>query len=280
MTMGATLPGLLLDGPLATRLRARIVGHGPDLLVFCHGLGCEQSVWDGVLASLPDRYSALLFDLPGVSPRLQNDFDPDAYRTLAPFADDVLALLDEVGVRHCTLVSHSVAGMIGMLAAIEDPGRFGRLVMLNGSPRYRNDASYVGGFDNEALGGLFNAMADNFQAWVAGFATSAIPADAQSAIAAFAGCLNAMRQDIVGAVSRVIFNIDMRPLLSTVTVPTLLIHSRNDFAVPANVAHYLHRHIPGSKLAWIEANGHLPHLSAPDQVATTLWAQLDSDHLG
>jgi sigma-B regulation protein RsbQ len=265
---------LRLDGPLARQFRLRRVGVGPDLLVFCHGFCTGQSVWDHIVARMPGRYSALLFDFPGVSPERQVDFDLADCHSLAPFADDLLDLLDEAGVRRCSVIGHSCSGMIAALAAIENPDRFSRLVTLNSSPRYIDDATYTGGFTAPRLAELFHAMAEDFQAWAAGFAPRMIPAEAADAVTRFAVFLRAMRPDVAIAVARVIFGIDMRPLLASIAVPTVLIHSRADPAAPAPVAQYMQRHIPGSRLVWIESAGHLPHLSAPGEVADVIWAAL------
>lgn len=265
---------LRLDGMLARKHRARAIGSGAEIIVFSHGLGTDQTSWARFLESLPGRYTALLFDLPGAGPLLPEDFDPDNYRTLAPFADDVLALLEEVGVARCTFVGHSVSGMIGVLAAIEDPGRFAQLALLNSSPRYLNDGDYVGGFEPEDLADLFEAMGSNYQAWVTGFAPLAIDAQVPAAVESFSAGLLAMRPDVTIAISRTIFGSDIRALLPVLAVPTLLVHSRSDIAVPEAVAHYMHRMIAGSRLVWIDASGHLPHLSAPQEVARALWANL------
>ena len=52
--------------------------------------------------------------------------------------------------------------------------------------------------------------------------------------------------------------------------PVLLIQSHDDYFVPASVAEYLHAHIRGSVLKTIDAEGHLPHISAPDKVVAAL----------
>jgi len=263
-----------VDGPLACRHRLRFVGDGAETLVFSHGLGTDQSVWNGVLRHLPARYNAMLFDLPGAGPLLPEDFDADDYTSLAPFADDLLDLLDEAGIERCSYVGHSVSGMIGVLAAIEAPERFERLVLLASSPRYLNHEDYVGGFEREDLDALFAAMDANYQAWVAGFAPSAVGAEVPDAVHDFASGLLAMRPDVTARIARTIFESDVRHLLSLCHVPVSLIHARGDLAVPEPVAHYLHRHLQGSRLAWVDAAGHLPHLSAPEQVAKVLYEQL------
>lgn len=272
MARGSTDHGL--DGPVARRLHATVTGDGPETIVFMHGLGTDQTVWDGVLRTLPPDFTALRYDLPGVSPSSPDAFDAQAVRSLAPFADDLISLIEEMGLDRCTVVGHSAAGMIALLASIEAPARFRRLVTINTSPRYIDEPGYVGGFTPQDIASHFQAMADDYQAWVAGFAQAVMPADAPEALASFTGSLSAMRPDIAIAVARLIFAVDLRLLLGAVTVPMHLIHSRNDPAVPPAVGHYLHDHLPDSRLAWIEAAGHLPHLSVPDELAALIWQSL------
>lgn len=266
---------LRLDGPLARRHRARLIGDGTEIIVFSHGLGTSQQAWLPVAGMMPHRFSSLLFDLPGAGPLLPAEFDPDDYRSISRFTDDFLDLLDEIGVRRCTFVGHSVSGMIGILGAIEDQERFDRLLLLNASPRYLNEGDYKGGFERADLEGLLGAMSANYQAWVAGFAPLAIAADVPAAVEDFSRGLLAMRPDVTVRIARAIFESDLRHLLGQVRVPTVLIHSRADIAVPPSVAMYMRDHIPEAQLAWIEANGHLPHISAPEEVARAI-----AGHLG
>jgi sigma-B regulation protein RsbQ len=174
--------GLSLDGPLARRHRARLAGTGSRVVVFSHGLGTDQTSWHAVLDRLAVPVKAFLYDLPGASALMPEDFDPADYRSIASFADDLLALLDEVGITACDYVGHSVSGMIGALASIEEPARFRQLILINSSPRYLNDEGYVGGFEKADVEALLAAMAANYQAWAAGFAVAAVAADVPQAV--------------------------------------------------------------------------------------------------
>ncbi|MBB5711035.1 pimeloyl-ACP methyl ester carboxylesterase [Sphingomonas xinjiangensis] len=265
---------LSLDGPLAKRHRARLVGNGSRVVVFSHGLGTDQSSWHAVLERLGGSFTAFLYDIPGASALMPEDFDPKDYRSIAAFADDLLALMDEVGITSCDYVGHSVSGMIGALASIEESERFRKLLLINASPRYLNDVGYVGGFEESDVEGLLAAMADNYQAWVAGFASAAVGVDVPAAVDDFAAGLLAMRPDVTIQIARAIFESDVRRLLPLVTVPSVLVHARGDIAVPEAVATYLRSHIEGSRLEWIGTPGHMPHLAAPDEIARVLGAHL------
>jgi sigma-B regulation protein RsbQ len=216
---------------------------------------------------------AFLYDMPGTSALMPEDFDPRDYRSISAFADDLLALMDEVGITSCDYVGHSVSGMIGALAAIEEPARFRRLILINSSPRYLNDEGYVGGFEKADIEGLLAAMAANYQAWVAGFAPAAVGVDVPGAVEDFSAGLLAMRPDVTIQIARTIFESDVRRLLPLLKVPTVLVHARGDVAVPEAVAAYLRSSIVGSELEWIATPGHMPHLAAPDEIAAVLSAQ-------
>ncbi|WP_221239436.1 alpha/beta fold hydrolase [Sphingomonas xinjiangensis] len=244
------------------------------MVVFSHGLGTDQSSWHAVLERLGGSFTAFLYDIPGASALMPEDFDPKDYRSIAAFADDLLALMDEVGITSCDYVGHSVSGMIGALASIEESERFRKLLLINASPRYLNDVGYVGGFEESDVEGLLAAMADNYQAWVAGFASAAVGVDVPAAVDDFAAGLLAMRPDVTIQIARAIFESDVRRLLPLVTVPSVLVHARGDIAVPEAVATYLRSHIEGSRLEWIGTPGHMPHLAAPDEIARVLGAHL------
>jgi sigma-B regulation protein RsbQ len=114
---------------------------------------------------------------------------------------------------------------------------------------------------------LYGQMQSNYQAWADGFANSMMANAKRPGLAAtLAATLAAMRPDIAMAVARTIFSADHRADLPGHRIPTLIVQSRADRAVPMQVGQYLARHIAGSQLELIDAFGHLPHLSAPEQV--------------
>ena len=63
---------------------------------------------------------------------------------------------------------------------------------------------------------------------------------------------------------------DNRSDLPKVSVPTLVMQCRDDILAPMAVGEYVADAIPDSRLVVLEANGHCPNLSAPDEVITAL----------
>jgi sigma-B regulation protein RsbQ len=136
-----------------------------------------------------------------------------------------------------------------------------------------NDAAagYVGGFEQAEIDGLLAAMASNYYAWASGFAPLAMGNPERPELGQeFARTLSAMRPDIALAIARIVFQYDHRAELPRLQVPTLILQSGDDLAVPNEVGHYMARQIPRATMATIDARGHLPHLSAPQAVTRTL----------
>eukprot|EP00475_Leptophrys_vorax_P003083 TRINITY_DN11791_c0_g2_i2.p1 TRINITY_DN11791_c0_g2~~TRINITY_DN11791_c0_g2_i2.p1 ORF type:complete len:276 (+),score=-5.82 TRINITY_DN11791_c0_g2_i2:26-829(+) len=250
----------------------RLIGSGQQLVVLGHGFGTDQSVWQHVVPHLLDDYRLLLFDLMGAGNTDPENFSFALYSTLHAYADDLLAILDELDVRECMYVGHSVSGMIGCIAAIERPEVFRKIVLLGASPRYLNDGDYFGGFEQEDLNQLFAAMQSNFRAWVSGFAPLAVGSDMDApAVQEFSRTFFCIRPDIALSVSKTIFQSDMRSILPMVTVPCHILQSSKDLAVPVQVSEYLHQHLGGKSIVEIfPTQGHLPQLSSPEVVVPAL----------
>ena len=123
------------SGKILQHHNVRIVGSGSQVVVLGHGFGTDQSVWQFCLPHLAARYKLVLFDLMGAGSTDPELFSFTRYATLHAFADDLLAILEELEIERCMYVGHSVSGMIGLLASIERPQLFTKIVLLGASPR-------------------------------------------------------------------------------------------------------------------------------------------------
>ncbi|RWW36881.1 hypothetical protein BHE74_00058060 [Ensete ventricosum] len=247
-------------------LNVRMVGAGRRALVLSHGFGTDQSAWNRVLPYFLRDYRVVLYDLVCAGSVNPDHFDFRRYTTLDAYVDDLLTVLDALGVDRCYFVGHSVSAMIGILAAIRRPLLFLKLILVGASPRSRflNDGDYHGGFEREEIEEVFAAMEANYEAWVRGFAPLAVGADVPAAVREFSRTLFNMRPDISLFVSRTVFNSDLRGVLGLVHAPCVVIQTANDVSVPPSVAAYLKAHLGGrTTLELLHDEGHLPHLSAP-----------------
>lgn len=249
------------------RNNVNVIGSGSETLVMAHGFGSDQTAWRQQVAALQDHYRIVLYDNVGGGKSDINAYNPNRYSTLHGYAEDLLEILDELKLRQVTMVGHSVSGMVSLLAALVEPARFKRLIFVGASPRYLNDTNYVGGFNQNDLVALFQAMSANYHAWAAGFGAAVMGNPQRPELAhEFASTLGQLRPDIAQQVARVIFQSDHRADLPKLRVPVVILQAQQDLAVPVAVGEYLQRHLANSQLHLLDATGHFPHLSAPDQV--------------
>lgn len=247
----------------------------PATMVFVHGFGTDQGAWAQVAAAFADDYREVLLDNIGAGHSDPAAFVQSRYLELPAYARDLIEVCDAAGVSETILVGHSVGGMIGLIAAVERPELFSRLVLIGASPCYRNGEGYHGGFTREDIDATYSAAMDDFEGWAEQFAPLMMGnAERPSLGRYFAASLKAVRRDRALTTLYAIFHSDHRDLVTRVTQPTLVMQSRNDAAVPREVADYLHAHLPHSELNVIDADGHLRHISAPDAVIASMRAFL------
>ena len=260
-----------MPGSILERLNVHVVGQGSTVVVLGHGFGTDQTVWRHQLPVLTPQYQVVLFDHLGCGNADLDEYSPARYPTLEQYAHDLIALHDALQLHWTAFIGHSAGAMIGLIASLVRPGLFDLLVMIGASPRYLDDGDYVGGFGRVDLDAVYQAMSSDYLGWANGFAPLAMAnAERPSLGKEFATSLGAMRPDIAQSVARTIFESDLRSRLGSVEVPTLILQSRRDIAVPMAVGEYLARHIPRSRLVLLDAEGHLPHLSAPQQINAVL----------
>ncbi|HEX4905572.1 MAG TPA: alpha/beta hydrolase [Acidimicrobiales bacterium] len=233
-------------------------------MVFAHGFGCDQSMWRFVAPEFESDHEVVLFDVVGMGGSDASAWTAERYSTLDAYADDVLEILAALDARDVTFVGHSVSAMIGVLAAIREPERFGRLVLVGPSPRYLNDDGYVGGFGEDDIDELLVSLESNYLGWSSGMAPVIMgnadrPELGEELTASFC------RTDpaIAGAFARVTFLSDNRDELAQVRIPTLVLQCADDVIAPDAVGEFVAAQIPGSTLVRMRATGHCPNLSAP-----------------
>jgi sigma-B regulation protein RsbQ len=257
------------------RHNATLVGSGDETLVLIPGFGTEQSAWRHVVDAFKDRYRILSFDLAGVGPANQIHYDHARYGTLDAYARDVVAVLGALKVERCVCVGHSAAGIVVALASVKAPRLFRKLILLGASASYRNIGTYRGGFERADIDRLIDSATRDYLRWTARFGQMVVSAPAEDpTVREFVATLQAMRPDMALSLLLTILQSDLRSRLPEVTVPAVVLQTREDSAVPREAAEYLRDHLAGSVLEVLDASGHLPHMSAPGTVIDALTRHL------
>ena len=255
------------------RNNVHVRGAGSRAMVFAHGFGCDQNMWRFVAPKFEGDFKVVLFDHVGAGRSDLSAYDPGKYSTLSGYADDVVAIGSELGLRDAIFVGHSVSAMIGVLATLKAPSMFGRLVLVGPSARYIDDVGYVGGFSEKQIAELLEFLEDNHMGWSAAMAPSIMGnPDRPELGEELTNSFCRTDPEIAKAFARVTFTSDNRADLAKVSVPTLILQCKEDIIASTEVGKFVHNQIPGSKMVILDATGHCPNLSAPREVVAAMQA--------
>ncbi|HVF41254.1 MAG TPA: alpha/beta hydrolase [Gemmatimonadaceae bacterium] len=259
------------------RNNVKIFGNGSQPMLFAHGFGCDQNMWRFITNAFEDDYKIILFDYVGSGHSDLAAYDAERYATLAGYAQDVLDVVHALDLRDIVFVGHSVSSMIGVLAANEEPDRFERLILIGPSPRYINDEAYVGGFDRKDIEGLFEMMDRNFIGW-ANFLAPAIMKnpDRPDLGSELTESFCSTDPVIARRFAEATFLADNREDLARVTVPSLILQCSDDMVAPLPVGEYVNAQLASSTLRVMNATGHCPHMSHPEETITLMKEYLES----
>jgi sigma-B regulation protein RsbQ len=123
----------VIEGGLMTgvieRNNVHIHGVGDRAMVFAHGFGCDQNMWRFVAPAFEKDFMTVVFDHVGAGGSDLSAYDRTKYSSLSGYADDVVEIGAEFGLKDAVFVGHSLSSMIGVLAARKAPRMFGKLVL-------------------------------------------------------------------------------------------------------------------------------------------------------
>ena len=259
---------------LSVRHNTRVQGVGERAMVFAHGFGCDQNMWRYVAPAFEDRFQTVLFDHIGAGGSDLSAYDPAKYASLDGYADDVVELCRELGVRGGVYVGHSVSAMIGVLAAKKAPEMFDRLVLVGPSPRYIDDGEdYVGGFSEAQIHDLLEFLDSNYMGWSQAMAP-VIMGNAERPELGQELTNSFCRTDpeIAKGFARATFLSDNRGDLVGVSARALVLQCSDDIIAPQCVGEFVHRSLPDSEFVLMKATGHCPNLSAPEETIAAIRA--------
>jgi pimeloyl-ACP methyl ester carboxylesterase len=198
-------------------------GDGPALLLI-PGLGADIRMFSGISSALAERRRVVMFDPRGAG----RSAKPDIPYSIDGMADDAAGLLRLLGIEHPTVVGYSMGGRIALSLALRHAALVGRLVLASTSAHTPPVKPFG-------------------WRWFVMDVLSRVPVpkaiDAQPRFA-FARQRQASR------------TFDCSDRLAQITMPTLVLHGRNDHLVPVALAEELGDHVPDARVVTV-AGGHM-----------------------
>ena len=253
------------------RNNVKVSGEGERVIIFAHGFGCDQNMWRWVAPAFRTSHQVVLFDYVGAGQSDASAYNRTKYATLQGYAADLLEICEALSLRDAVFVGHSVSAMIGTLAALREPSRFAALVMVSPSPCYINDDNYYGGFSRTDLEGLMDYLDSNYLGWSSTMAPVIMGNPERPELGEeLTNSFCKADPEIAKQFARATFFSDNRADLTRLKTKTLILQCSQDAIAPTEVGTYVHEQISGSTLVVLDATGHCPNLSAPEETTEAI----------
>ena len=250
------------------------VSDGQPIL-FAHGYGCDQHMWRHVAPAFEDDHQVVLFDHVGAGESDTAAYDRSKYSSLDGYATDIIEICDELGLSDVVFVGHSVAAMMGVIAAQRRPELFHKLVLVGPSARYIDDGDYVGGFSHDQIKDLLVSLESNFLGWSSQMAPLIMAnPDRPQLGEELTNSFCRMDPNIARQFAEVTFTSDNRTDLAGLEVPVLVLQCSDDLIAPEAVGKFVHDAVANSTFVKLNATGHCPNLSAPEETIEAIRAFL------
>lgn len=253
------------------RNNVQVFGEGKTPMLFAHGYGCDHNMWRFIYPAFQQDYKVILFDYVGFGNSDASDYSSAKYNSLRAYATEVLEICRELELENVIFVGHSVSAMIGVLAAIQAPELFQKLILIGPSPHYINEPGYVGGFNREDINSLLETLDGNYLGWAAAIAPVIMgnedrPELSQDLAASFCRSNPEIAKDF----AHLTFLSDNRADLKKLQTKALILQCQEDVIAPLEVGEYLKAQLPDSELVVMKATGHCPNLSAPEETIAAI----------
>lgn len=244
-----------------------VIGDGPRDIVIAFDWASNIDLirvnprWSRVFERFAEIGRTILFDMRGVG--LSDPVD----RLPSPevWADDVLAVMNAAGSSQAALIGFGQAAQLALMFAATNPRQTTGVVSVNGFACLRQDAGYPFGFSPEAEQKAIRLVSERWGSGrVLSYSSPGLAQDADGAawVAVAERAAGSPRRAALKQARA--FDIDVRGVLSAITVPTLVIHSESNRYVTVDHARYLVDHIAGSQYLEVSGAEHIINFASED----------------
>jgi 3-oxoadipate enol-lactonase len=238
--------------------------EGPDgapVLMLSNSLGTNLHMWEDQVAAWTRHFRLVRYDRRGHG----RSGVPKGPYSMERLGRDVLGVLDGLGIERINWCGLSMGGMVGMWLGANAADRVDKLVLSNTAAYFPDKTIWDGRIKMVREKGMAGIVDANMERWfTTEFRQRAAPAMQKmrdmfvaTKVDGYVGCGEAIR------------DMDHRPLLSKITAPTLIVAGRRDPATPLEGNEYIQQHIPGARLAVLDA-AHIANVEQPQAYADTV----------
>lgn len=256
ITVGGLSFRYLLEGP-----------EGAPVVAFSNSLGATLDMWDALLPALGGRYRILRYDTRGHGGSETRD-QPTA---IADLAGDLAGLLDALGLGRAHLVGLSLGGMTVQALASAAPGRPLSATLMATAAHLPSAQTWNERAETVRSRGTAAVVEATLGRWFTPAFAQSKPEAVRAIRDHFLACDPAGYAVCCGAIGRM----DLRPALSAITAPTLVIAGRDDPSTPPAMAQEICDGIPQAELVVLPQAAHLLAVERAEAAGGYLRAFLD-----
>ena len=226
-------------------------------VVLHHPLATNLSCWDELTSVLNPKYRVIRFDARGHG---HTDAPKGAYK-FETLADDVVQLMDKLGVAKAHFLGLSMGGMIGQYLGLLHPSRFHTLCLVSTSSHTpaAGKALWDERITNAGTLGMDSVVDGAMARWVAPDALSGRPA----LVERLKSMIRTTPADGYIGWCEAIRHLDVTARLKAVKLPTCVIVGALDPATPPAAAEVISNEIKGSDLIVMPGVSHMLHNEEP-----------------
>ncbi len=242
------------------QLFTTLQGCGKQTIVFLHGFPADSQVWNQQRQAFNNCYRTLAYDQRGFGKSSQ----PAGPYDIAAYVQDLRCVLDHFGIQKPILVGHSFSGEVAIQFASLFPDRVCKLVLVSTSAKLVASPDFPFGASPEAIGQIVALIQKNLRAGLTAFVSAGFPEPNTEALQQ-----QVIEQGLQSTQATVLSFFrdtsptDVRPLLPSITVPTLIVHGTSDNIIPFPAGLFLRDNIRNSQFVAFEGKGHFLFLTDP-----------------
>jgi 3-oxoadipate enol-lactonase len=229
-----------------------------DPVLFLHGIGCNALTWEPQLRALETSRRVIAVDARGHG----GSAPADGPMTLRDYANDVLAVMSDLGIERAPVVGLSMGGMVAMTMALAAPERVSALVLADTGAHANADMA-----TNMKMAGAaaveYGMRANVEQMTPLLFAAAAL-AENPPYIKEFQDQVAATDAYSFSVALGAIAELDLLDDLPRVGVPTLVLVGAEDQSLPPVFSEAIAAAVPGAELRVIDQAGHMANLDQPE----------------
>lgn len=240
-------------------------GNGVPL-VFLNSLGSDMRIWDGVVAEFVGGRAVVCMDKRGHG---LSDC-PAAPYGMEELTDDVVGVLDHLGIEAAVIIGDSVGGMMALDFGMRYGGRTAGLVLCDTAAKIGTREYWDERVENLRKGGIEPIADGVLERWFS-------PQFIEGEPAAYNGYRNMLtRTPLEGyiGVCEAIRDADLRGGAAEMETPTLVLCGAEDRATMPEVVRGLAELLPNGRFELIEGAGHIPSIERPAAVVEAIGGYL------